>query len=75
VLTVAEVSEPIWVDADRHRPQQVLSNLLHNAVKYTKPGGRIAVALEATSSTITLRVVDTGQGIAADALTRIFDLF
>jgi signal transduction histidine kinase len=74
-LMVAEVSEPIWVDADRQRLQQVFSNLLHNAVKYTEPGGRIAVTLEATSSTITLRVVDTGQGIAADALTRIFDLF
>jgi signal transduction histidine kinase len=64
-----------WVDADHQRLQQVLSNLLHNAVKYTEPGGRIAVALEAGASTITLRVMDTGQGIAADALTRIFDLF
>jgi signal transduction histidine kinase len=74
-LIVAEVSEPIWINADRQRLQQVLSNLLHNAVKYTEPGGRIAVALESAASTITLRVVDTGQGIAADALTRIFDLF
>ena len=74
-LIVAEVPEPIWVDGDRQRLQQVLSNLLHNAVKYTEPGGRIAVALEAAASTITLRVADTGQGIAADALTRIFDLF
>jgi PAS domain S-box-containing protein len=74
-LIVTEVPEPIWIDADRQRLQQVLSNLLHNAAKYTEPGGRIAVTLEAAASTITLRVVDTGQGIPADALTRIFDLF
>src|SRR3984893_5038893 len=74
-LIVAEVAEPICVDADRQRLQQVLSNLLHNAVKYTEPGGRIAVALETTASTIALRVVDTGQGIAEGALTHIFDLF
>jgi two-component system CheB/CheR fusion protein len=74
-LIVAEAPGPIWVDGDRQRQQQVLSNLLHNAVKYTEPGGRIDVALEAAVSTITLRVVDTGQGIAAGALARIFDLF
>jgi signal transduction histidine kinase len=74
-LIVAQTSGPIWVDADRQRLQQVLSNLLHNAVKYTGPGGRIAVELEAAESTITLRVVDTGQGIAEGALTHIFDLF
>jgi K+-sensing histidine kinase KdpD len=47
--------------------QQVVSNLLLNAVKYTEPGGRISVALDGMASTITLRVVDTGQGIAAEA--------
>jgi signal transduction histidine kinase len=74
-LIVAKASEPIWVDADRQRLLQVLSNLLRNAVKYTEPGGRISMAAERIASTITLRVGDTGHGIEAEALPHIFDLF
>ena len=74
-LVVETSSEPLWADADPQRIQQVLSNLLRNAVKYTDPGGRLSLAAERRGGTITLRVSDTGRGIEAEALTRIFDLF
>jgi PAS domain S-box-containing protein len=74
-LVVETSSEPLWADADPQRIQQVLSNLLRNAVKYTDPGGRLSLAAERRAGTISLRVSDTGRGIEAEALTRIFDLF
>ena len=66
---------PIWVDADRQRLQQVLTNLLRNAMNYTEPGGRVSLTVERMASTVRLRVGDTGRGIEAEALPHIFDLF
>jgi signal transduction histidine kinase len=74
-LVVATGSEPLWVDADPQRLHQVLSNLFRNAVRYTDPGGRIALAAKRGVTTITLCVSDTGRGIEPDALMHIFDLF
>ena len=74
-LKVVTAKDPLWADADRQRLHQVLSNLLRNAVKYTDPGGRLALVADRERATITLRVSDTGRGIDADALPRIFDLF
>ena len=74
-LAVATTSEPLWADADPQRLQQVLSNLLRNAVKYTEPGGRISLAAERHPAAVTLRVSDTGRGIEPEALLHIFDLF
>ena len=62
------------VMADSERLQQVLSNLLHNAVKFTPPGGSIAVSAEAGDK-VTVVVRDTGVGIAQADLTRIFERF
>jgi len=62
------------VQADGERLQQVLSNLLHNAIKFTPPGGRITVAAQAGDE-VTIIVRDTGVGIAAADLTRIFERF
>jgi two-component system CheB/CheR fusion protein len=53
----------------------VLSNLLHNAVKYTDPGGRISLAAGRQAGAVTLSVSDTGRGIEPEALLHIFDLF
>jgi PAS domain S-box-containing protein len=68
-------SQPVWVVADVTRLAQVFSNLLSNAARYTPRGGRIFVtaALEAHHATIV--VADTGVGIPADLLPRIFDMF
>lgn len=74
-LVVSIAPTPLWVDADPERLQQVLSNLLDNAVKHTEPGGQIYLAAARAKTTITLRVSDTGRGLEPEALAHIFDLF
>ncbi len=71
------VIEPheVWVDADPARMQQVVSNLIVNAVKYTPEGGTIRVRVDRDGDEAVLTVADSGQGIAADLLPRVFDLF
>ncbi|HYO75372.1 MAG TPA: ATP-binding protein, partial [Thermoanaerobaculia bacterium] len=63
------------VRGDAVRLEQVVNNLLANAVKYTPPGGSIDVFLEHDHNDAVLRVVDSGKGIAPEMLTRIFDMF
>lgn len=60
---------------DRDRLKQVLVNLLDNAIKYTPPGGRIAVAVDEDGDKSVLSVSDTGVGIASDDIPRVFDRF
>jgi CheY-like chemotaxis protein len=54
---------------------QVVANLLTNAAKYTPPGGRITVSAAREGREVVLHVQDTGAGISADLLPRVFDLF
>ncbi len=61
---------PARVDATRIR--QVLANLLDNAVKYTDPGGRVAIEVEASEGAVLVRVRDSGMGIPADEMDRIW---
>jgi two-component system phosphate regulon sensor histidine kinase PhoR len=61
--------------ADEGRLQEVVYNLLDNAVKYSPPGGRIVVRAERTGDTISLSVTDNGAGIPARDLPRIFERF
>ena len=63
----------VIVDADRTRLEQVAANLLDNAVKYTPPGGRVDVEVRGEAGRALLRVTDTGPGIPADELPRIWD--
>jgi PAS domain S-box-containing protein len=63
------------VRADPERLQQILLNLLTNAIKFTPRGGRITVTCEAVEVRILLHVRDTGRGIPADQIARIFDPF
>jgi len=63
------------VDADAVRLEQVLSNLLRNAVKYTPPDGTITVAAEVDGPEAVVRVGDTGMGISSELLPRIFEPF
>ena len=74
-LQVDLPADAIWLDADAARLQQVFSNLLTNAVKFTGPAGRITVAVEPASDTVAVRIRDTGRGIAPETLPHIFDLF
>ena len=59
--------------ADRVRIEQVAANLIDNAVKYTPVGGRVVVDVETVDGRAVLRVRDTGLGIAASELPRIWD--
>jgi two-component system phosphate regulon sensor histidine kinase PhoR len=61
--------------ADPHAVEQVLTNLLDNAVKYTEPGGRIEIEVEPAGPKLRIRVRDTGIGIPAGDLGRIFERF
>jgi CheY-like chemotaxis protein len=68
-------TEPVWIDGDVVRFEQVLTNIVTNAVKYTPPGGRIRVALHADGNDAVLTVEDTGFGISPRLLPFIFDLY
>jgi PAS domain S-box-containing protein len=74
-LTVRVTPEPVWLDADLARLAQVLSNLLNNAAKYTRPGGHIWVTAERRDGEALVSVRDNGLGIEPAMLARIFDMF
>jgi PAS domain S-box-containing protein len=65
----------ITVDGDGARLHQVAVNLLSNAVKFTPEGGRVTVALKLSSGAVQVCVADTGAGIDAEFLPRVFDRF
>ena len=65
----------LMLDADGVRLAQVLSNLLNNAAKYTAEGGKIRVHVGLEDARPVISVRDNGQGIPADMLNRVFDLF
>lgn len=67
--------EPAWVDADPTRIEQIVSNLLQNAAKYTPGAGRIDIQVRAADGKATLVVRDSGIGIAERLLPQIFDVF
>jgi signal transduction histidine kinase len=67
--------ETLWVEGDPTRLEQVIFNLLDNAVKYTPPGGQITLAMEADGGAAALRVTDTGTGMTPEALARAFEPF
>ncbi|WP_207168660.1 PAS domain S-box protein [Thiocystis violacea] len=67
--------DPVPVRGDATRLVQVLSNVLHNAVKYTDPGGRIGVALACHADCVRVTVEDNGQGIAAETIPSLFEPF
>ena len=75
VLTLDAPGAPIWVDADFTRLAQAFGNLLNNAVKYTPRGGRIDVQVTTGPARATVVVRDSGVGMSAEALPRIFDMF
>jgi signal transduction histidine kinase/ActR/RegA family two-component response regulator len=72
--------QPVWVDGDATRLEQIFTNLLSNANKYTPEGGDIEIILgtgvihEVTRCAL-VRVIDNGEGIEADLVPRLFELF
>jgi chemotaxis family two-component system sensor kinase Cph1 len=63
------------VNADRDRIFQVLSNLVGNAIKFTPPGGRVSLRCEARSGEVLVTVADSGPGVPADMLVKVFDRY
>jgi CheY-like chemotaxis protein len=74
-LTVDLPAEPLPVCGDLVRLSQVFSNLLNNAAKYTEEGGQIWLTARREGGAAVVSVRDTGVGIRADVLPRVFDLF
>jgi PAS domain S-box-containing protein len=74
-FSVALPTQPIWVEADPARMEQVVVNLLNNAAKYTDTGGLIRMTVSQEGDDAVIRVRDNGVGIAPDLLPKVFDLF
>ena len=74
-LQVVPIAGEVPVCVDAQRMQQVFANLLDNAIKYTPRGGKIVYNLTTEGGDAIVRVEDTGIGMSAEVLPRIFDLF
>jgi signal transduction histidine kinase len=74
-LTVRRPDAALHASADRDKTQQILLNLVSNAIKFTPPGGSITIRTRSSLQTVAIIVADTGGGIPADKLERIFEPF
>jgi signal transduction histidine kinase/ActR/RegA family two-component response regulator len=74
-VTVERPPQALTLAGDAMRLEQVFANLLHNAAKYTDPGGRIDVGLESHGDAAVVRVRDDGIGIQPELLPHVFELF
>jgi signal transduction histidine kinase/ActR/RegA family two-component response regulator len=74
-LSINVPEEPLWLKGDLVRLDQVISNLLNNAAKYSGIGARIDLEAEATERWVTVRVRDNGIGISPELLPYVFELF
>jgi signal transduction histidine kinase/ActR/RegA family two-component response regulator len=68
-------AEPVWLRADPVRLEQILSNLVSNALKYTPQGGRVRITVGHEGEEALVRVRDDGMGIPPDLLPRVFEVF
>jgi PAS domain S-box-containing protein len=74
-LRVEQAVGPAWVDGDAIRLAQILSNLLHNAAKFTPAGGTVSVELSSGAGSAVLTVRDTGEGMEPGEVERMFEPF
>jgi PAS domain S-box-containing protein len=74
-LTVCIPSDALPAEADPLRLEQIISNLLTNAAKYTDNGGEVRLTAEREDDEIVIKVRDSGMGIPPDQLSRVFELF
>jgi signal transduction histidine kinase len=74
-IAVEMGQEPMWLNADATRLEQIIANLLQNAGKYMEDGGNIRLTVEPRPDHVELTVRDQGIGMSADLLPHVFDLF
>lgn len=74
-IKLSVIPSGVAIQSDRLLFGAILRNLVRNAVKYTNPGGRILVGCRSAGDTVRIEIYDTGKGISADEMPRIFDLF
>ena len=72
---VSDVQEPAVANADASAVEQILTNLLDNAIKYTEPGGRVVLRARPVDGWLQIQVEDDGGGIPEEDLARIFERF
>lgn len=75
LITVTLPEEDLLIEADPTRLTQILQNLLTNAAKYTLPGGKIWLSASVEESQVLFQIADSGIGLAAEDLPRIFEMF
>ncbi|QXM05921.1 HAMP domain-containing sensor histidine kinase [Crassaminicella indica] len=68
-------SEKIQIELDRIKIQQALTNIIHNAIKYTPEGGKVDILLYSENDSVTIKVKDNGIGIPKESLPHIFERF
>lgn len=74
-FSISLPTQPIWVEADPARMEQVVVNLLNNAAKYTETNGLVRMTLSREGDEAVIRVRDNGVGIAPELFPRVFELF
>jgi len=74
-MKISIEAEPLQITGDSERLAQVVMNLLTNAIQYNQPGGEVSMTLKSQGGLAVLTVTDTGQGIAAGDLPRVFGRF
>jgi signal transduction histidine kinase len=75
IKVVLRVNTPIMIVGDRMRLRQLFLNLIDNAIKYTPAGGTVTLAMERQDGAVVFRITDTGIGIPAEDVAKIFDRF
>jgi heavy metal sensor kinase len=75
ILLRSHVAAGIYVEGDRSRLQQVIVNLIDNAIKYTQEGGQVEISVRRDVAMAVLEVSDNGAGISAQALPHVFERF
>jgi two-component system phosphate regulon sensor histidine kinase PhoR len=75
VTLQSQVAEDFHIDADRRRIEQILINLVDNAIKFNRPGGVVTVLAQAQEDGRLITVRDTGPGIPPEHLSRVFERF
>jgi signal transduction histidine kinase len=75
IISESSIAENVTVHADPVELEELVYNLISNAIKYTHPGGTIAVGAEKGDERVTVSVRDTGAGLTEEQIERIFDDF